>query len=374
MKRIVMIRSNPVDPDSRVEKEAWSLTKEGFDVHILAWDRSEDYVEKNDFIDVLNVKIPITRFGHKAQFGAGMKSLIPYLAFQLSVHKWLKKHKNEYDAVHACDFDTAYFSYRFLLSWKKIFVFDIFDMLFPEPTSFLGRIVNLAEKNIVNKANATIICSEGRRKQLLGSRPKKLVVIHNTPIAEMLPDTTCACINEKYKVAYVGILQEDRMLCELLDYFKGHSNIELYAGGFGRLENAFIQASKNYENIFFFGKIPYKQTLELENHCDIMLAIYDPRVANNRNAAPNNFYEGLMLGKPLIMAKGTGMSEIVENNRLGAVIDYSEKGLEEGISELIARNNEWPEISSKMKAIYKKEYAWDIMERRLSNLYRELFE
>lgn len=114
MKRIVMIRSNPVDPDSRVEKEAWSLTKEGFDVHILAWDRSEDYVEKNDFIDVLNVKIPITRFGHKAQFGAGMKSLIPYLAFQLSVHKWLKNIK------------TSMIRFTHAILIRHIFLIDFF--------------------------------------------------------------------------------------------------------------------------------------------------------------------------------------------------------------------------------------------------------
>lgn len=37
--RVCILRSNPVRPDSRVEKEAWSLAKAGYDVHILAWDR-----------------------------------------------------------------------------------------------------------------------------------------------------------------------------------------------------------------------------------------------------------------------------------------------------------------------------------------------
>ena len=37
--RVVMLRSNPVNPDSRVEKEVLALSKAGFDVQILAWDR-----------------------------------------------------------------------------------------------------------------------------------------------------------------------------------------------------------------------------------------------------------------------------------------------------------------------------------------------
>ena len=40
IKKIVIARSNAVEPDSRVEKEANSLAKAGYDVTILAWDRS----------------------------------------------------------------------------------------------------------------------------------------------------------------------------------------------------------------------------------------------------------------------------------------------------------------------------------------------
>ena len=34
-----------------------------------------------------------------------------------------------------------------------------------------------------------------------------------------------------------------------------------------------------------------------------MTAIYDPNISNHYYAAPNKFYEALMLGKPLIMVK-----------------------------------------------------------------------
>lgn len=39
MAKIVMIRSQPVNPDVRIEKEANALVKNGHNVSILAWDR-----------------------------------------------------------------------------------------------------------------------------------------------------------------------------------------------------------------------------------------------------------------------------------------------------------------------------------------------
>ena len=103
-----------------------------------------------------------------------------------------------------------------------------------------------------------------------------------------------------------------------------------------------------------------------------MLATYDPSVENYRYAAPNKFYESLMLGKPVIMARGTGMSEIVEDNAIGELIEYSKEGFIEGVNRLIARKDEWPAMGSRMNALYQNQYCWDEMERRLIQLYTDL--
>ena len=43
---IVFIRSNPINPDSRVEKEMDTLLSNDYNVFAIAWDRSKDYREK----------------------------------------------------------------------------------------------------------------------------------------------------------------------------------------------------------------------------------------------------------------------------------------------------------------------------------------
>ena len=45
----------------------------------------------------------------------------------------------------------------------------------------INNIIKSLEFSVINNANATIICTEARKKQITGSSPKILEVIHNTP-------------------------------------------------------------------------------------------------------------------------------------------------------------------------------------------------
>ena len=124
--------------------------------------------------------------------------------------------------------------------------------------------------------------------------------------------------------------------------------------------------------MFFYGRIPYNQALQLETKCDIMTAIYDPSNENCRRAAPNKFYESLMLGKPVVMAGGTGMSDLVREHNIGTLIEFSEEGFEHGIRELIRQKEEWPDMAVRMKRLYHENYSWDVMNKRLIELYSQL--
>ena len=372
---IVIIRSNPVRPDSRVEKEAWTLTKAGHHVHILAWDRDNNHPSLDETIDFIGHKIPITRIGFKAGYSQGFKSLKPFLQFQFAMRKWIRQNKKKIDVIHACDFDTAFFSFSVARHNHIKFIFDIFDFLYSEPKSLLQKTVKKAQLRLVTHSDATIICTEERKSQIAGAIPKRLVVIHNTPSEEMLDSQKERIINissNKPKVAYVGILQNERMLEKIGHYFSLHPEVEFHIGGFGTLDKYFEELSEKCGNIFFYGRIPYNETLNLERQCDIMTAIYDPSDENCRNAAPNKFYEGLMLGKPLIMTVGTGMTHVITENDIGVLIEFSENGFEKGLNQLIERKKDWKRMSETMQGLYWKSYSWGEMEKRLTKLYQSI--
>lgn len=371
---ILFIRSNAVNPDSRVEKEVTTLKNKGYNVEILAWDRQENYSLKKENLEIQK-DIIINRKGIKAAFGVGFKkNILPLLKFQLYIFYFLTKNRNKLDIIHACDFDTALSSFIFAKIFRKKFIYDIFDFYIDccNVPNKLRKIILRLDNYVISHSDTVILCTEKRKEQIEGSFPKKVVIIHNTPYEKILKNEYLKN-NEKIKIVYVGVLlKKERLIEELINIAKENKNYELHIGGFGILEEYIRKITTEYNNIIFYGKISYNKTLELENQCDIMTAIYDPSKRNHYYAAPNKFYEALMLGKPLIMVKGTGMSEIVENNNIGEVIDFNKKSLENGIKNLVNRKDEWNEINKNMKKIYKEKFSWEEMEKRLLKLYEEL--
>ena len=370
--RILFIRSNPVFPDSRVEKEIGALQEAGHNVELLAWDRNADYPLRMEFLNDSMHDICAYRVGIKANYGSGIKNIGNLLKFQYEIFKFLKTHV--YDAIHACDFDTAFTAFHLINRDKTKFIYDIFDFYVDayNVPNILKELIKCLDYKIIEKANCVIICTEERRQQIAGSNPKKVVVIHNTPPMLVIDKKNQTLHGGGPKICYVGILQPGRLLIELGEVVKNHPDWELHIGGFGMYEEYFKKLSEEYANIFYYGRLPYERTLNLESKCDIMLALYDPNVPNHKYAAPNKFYEALFLGKPIIMVKETGMSSVVKENDIGVLIDYSEDGFLDGLNRLISKKNEWGEISKKMKRLYNEKYSWTEMEKRLYDLYGDL--
>lgn len=379
MKRVVMLRSNPVRPYPRLEKMANYLAANGYGVTVLAWDRDADYEPKEEILKLKDTEVKIIRIGIKGQFSGGMKkNLQGLLKFQRFIYSWLKQHRSEYDIIHAYDFDTGYTALRCAKRFKKKMIYDIPDYYVDSHglNGIVGKLVRKAENSVINKADATIICTEERKKQIAGTHPKKLYVIHNTPniAVEQNNNTNVLGRNhEKLKLVYVGILGKARFIDKIAEVVSKREDCEFHIGGFGAgMEKYFKDMTEKYENIFYYGRIPYDKTISLERECDVMCAIYDPAVPNHKYAAPNKFYEALALGKPLIMARNTGMASIVEKYRLGEVIDYNTDSLNEAIDNLWNKNDDFVKIFKKAKELYQSTYSWKKMECVIEEIYTNI--
>lgn len=379
MMRVVMMRSNPVRPYPRLEKMANCIVGMGNEVTVLAWDRDETYAPREETLHLKNADIRIIRVGIKGQFSGGFKKNAIGLAhFEKFIYSWLKKHRREYDVIHAYDFDCGYVASKIAKKYRKKFVYDIADYYVEShgfKDSFLGNILEKKEIEVINSADATIICTEERVNQISKAKPKEVVVIHNTPDLEMYEDKTERMLlhqSDRLKLVYVGVLGTSRFIDSIAEVVSERNDCEFHIGGFGGgMEELFKLFAAKYDNIFFYGRIPYRETIELEKECDVMCALYDPVVPNHRYAAPNKFYEALALGKPLIMAKNTGMSQVVEDNQIGEVITYNKNELNEAIDRLIQRRND-ATCSERMSDMYATLYSWKIMKERIEQLYQKL--
>lgn len=372
-KRVLFIRSNPVDPDTRVEKEVDTLIHGGYEVDVLAWDRTSEHPIKKEYLKTSPL-VSVYRVGIVSQYAAGFKkNLLPLARFQLAIVYFIIKNHKKYDIIHACDFDTAFTASKISALYNIKLVYDIFDYYvdsFSVPQSLRNAIETLDHK-IINNADGVIICTEQRKQQLGNVNPRRLTVIHNSPdFTESYTKNNNEQKKDVVKIAYVGILSYGRNIEMLCEFVSQNPSFELHIGGFGILEDMVKKYSGEFGNIVYYGKVPYAKTISIESKCDIITAIYDPTVKNHVYAAPNKFYEGLLLGKPLIMASGTGMSDVVQRERIGVVCDFNNIG--EGLIELEKMRDEWYDIGVREKLLYKEYYSWTEMKRRLLELYNAI--
>ena len=141
-KRIVYVRSNPVSPDSRVEREVGTLSNAEYDVTVLAWGRSgmrNGLTERRDGYEIVRIPLP-------APLGIKVIPFIP--VWWICEFIWLLTHK--WDIAHAADFDTCPPALFVTKLKRKKLVYDIFD-------TYAERLKNRHLRYIINKIDAHLM-------------------------------------------------------------------------------------------------------------------------------------------------------------------------------------------------------------------------
>ena len=350
-KRIVYIRSTSIISDSRAQKEIKALEKE-YEVIALGWNRSLDKIEQQPDQLIL--------FNQKAEYGAGLKNIFNLLHFQRWITRQLKNIDN-IDCVYACDFDTAYTARKFAKKHHLKFIYDIYDYYIDchKLPGIMSKLIEKMDIQTLNNSDLTIICSEQRLAQIKKTHPRKTTIIHNSIDINDFDLTKNICKtpkNQRTKIVYVGILQEDRLLQEIAEKIKNEDDLELHIGGFGKYGQYLKNLAKKYKNIFFYGELKYQEVLNLEKSCDVLFATYNPAIPNHQYSAPNKVYEALALGKPIIVCKNTGIDAMVLDNKFGTAIEY------DGDEFIKAVKNA---KSVKINPAVVKKYGWETMAKTL---------
>ena len=372
-RKIIFIRTNPVILDSRVAKEINYLSPH-FQITILAWDRNREYPKRG-----LKNGCPIYRCRIKGFYGSGIKNLFGLIGWFFYEFFWLLF--QEFDAVHACDFDT-YLPALLVVKIKRMkIVYDIFDfyseMILKVPI-IIKKIIRAIDIFLIQFADGVIIADGNRKEQIKDSNPKKLITIYNTPddyfnvFRENIRRTK---LNNSFVLGYIGLLHDNRGLNTILELLKKLPDINLIIGGSGPYEKKLKEKIRELKNVHFCGKVfPYKKTLEILSKCDALFAIYDPKIPNHKYSSPNKLFEAMMLGKPIIVSKTTGMDEKVKKYQCGIVVNYNNKNeIISAIKKLkIMKENNDNIYGINGRKAYENFFYHKIMQRRMLNCYYDL--
>lgn len=316
--KIILFRSNNIF-DSRVNKYHNYYERAGIDYTIVGWDRAGKGWEKENY----------DFFQYQAgEDVGGIKAIRNHFKWMLFVYRYLKKHK-DVTTIHACDLNSAFPAAVFKAFHKRsvTLIFDACDWFSANFASkkFLCFCFGLMEKFAYNKANEFIICEPEREEQVQFKLRKKPLVMPNIP---EIDSSVITSAQDKYKfdnanpsLAYLGGFSDNRFLLEIITLAETEP-FNLLVAGYGNkdvLEK--LESVKDLQNVRYFGRVPMEEGLNMENAADIIYAMYCKTNPNNIYAAPNKFYEALLLGKPLITTKGTIVEKKVVENNIGWAVE-----------------------------------------------------
>lgn len=335
---IVITESNGIFSSPRIEKYINFCKEKKIEYLVVGWDRNDEKLKRDKTI----------YFEKKSGYNiGGKKAAFHRIGWMFFLLKILMKNRGQITAIHACDLDTAFPACVFKMFLKRnvIVIFDIFDWFSAtlyNQHKFILWIFKKMERYSINHSDEVVICEPERIEQIPYKLNKKELILPNIPSflsSDFLYKSTEYKFNDaKIVFSYVGGFGTERFLNELLDVAE-KGLISLLIAGFGNreFEERCLKLS-TLPNIKYFGKVVYETGLNIMFNSDIIYAMYCKTNPNNIYAAPNKYYEAMMLGKPILTTKGISISNKIVTQNIGYVIEESVSELEDLIN-LLQKND-----------------------------------
>lgn len=327
---IYFVRSYIANFDARLGKYFKALDEAGLAYRFLGWNK-----DGRPLPDDARCRY----FAVKARLGAGWSNVFALLRWNLYVFWQLILARRGLRVVHAVDLDSALASWLFCRMFGKKLVFDIYDN-YAAVRNIRGPVKALLdgiERYLGRSADLTLIVSEDRYLQHgLSAKQTNLMVLENVPFVEVTTSLHHEA-RRPWKIGYFGVLEpRHRGLEDMLTACQGRSDVELHIAGYGGLADVFAHAAERSGNIFFYGPASSARGLSLMSGMDIIAGLYYLSVPNHAFAAPNKYYEHLMLGRAMVTTQGTPPGNNVALHATGWALPDGRQAIIEWLEQLSA--------------------------------------
>lgn len=366
---VIFIRDNECF-EPRVKNYIHYFETNGIAYHVLAWNRNGTATEQPHF----------TFFQRRAEYGKRIANIPNKLLWMLFVIRMIFKKRKECDVIHACDIDAVLPALLAGKLLRKKVIFDIFDWI----SSLTGkgiayRIVERLQNFSYKHSDYVILCEEERKAQAKAENDA-VFVLPNIPNSNIEFDAATVSKIEKQRqsfktvISYVGVFDRDRGLENLLTCVAALPHVLLNIAGFGVLDDLIQDYAERYENICYWGRVDYSVGQSIMKCSDLISAMYYLSSPLHKFAAPNKYYESLVLGVPIITTENTLVGCKAAKFDTGFVIDETEDALKQLLTDCELKQkiekkaancrNAWSKVYSRyynefMENNYKKMIHFD---------------
>lgn len=358
--KIAVVHGND-GSDVRIGKVCRSLSRYGFEVTFIGWNRAPNSNHQIDLgganRDVLNL---YTKHGRGTIKG--------YFVFGRFIAKTLKRIRPDICVV--VNEDLALFVLPFKGVYFQTLVIDVFDSLVDRHdgrTRFLVLMLKMIERFTRGMADR-LIATDEKRFERFGVHKNKTVVIQNYPedpgdeLWRTIPDGNI-------KIYVAGTLTEGNGLRKVLSCADRCPELRIISAGWLRDEFA-NEVFSRHPSVDYRGVVTLKTSLEYAAECDAVFIHYQPSSTNSRMASPNKIFDALSVGRPVIVNEESGVGEWVSSNQLGFVVAYADlESLVRVVNQLKEFRNQIPEFGFKARSLFQANYTWNHMEVRLVEMY-----
>lgn len=313
-------------PEKRYQKR-FDVLRSDFSQGVVYWNRAVE--EQGQVTGIQQYEISIA-----ANNGSPLKRLPETLQF-------LKRAKRIVENVcprclYAGNLDMLCVAllYKKKYSNTKI-IYEVADLhsLVVDEQSGLTRLVQIVlrkiEKYLIKNVDQLVLTS----MEFYGTYYKDLIdkesvlFMPNMPIMSAFEGKNVAKRGGRFTVGFIGLIRYIDQLKNLLKASEEADVDVIFAGS--DISNSDIESlctKSTYAK--YLGPFNYEaQVAELYRQVDCIYCVYDADMFNVRAALPNKLYEAIYCEKPILVAKNTYLSKLVEDMGVGISVshlDYSE--------------------------------------------------
>lgn len=382
MVRILMLVTNDLNPDPRVEREAASLVSQRYDVRIVGISQKDETV----FFEPTSNGFCVLKIGLRSRiierFPLGwVQALIRIVRFSIGCLRKAKTLIEGVSVIHVHDFDTLPIGYLLSRIAKAKLIYDAHEsfseMFAIGVPKIIVNLVDTMETLLSRRADRIIASGEllGKRMEIISN--KKVDVIQNT-VSEKFGEGVLRQKPKEFVLGYIGGFLDDRNLRELVHAFKmfhkSHSESKLILAGWGPLsEYLQAEAATDSSGIEFRGKIEYAKVPEILSELSMSIVFVGKHIRNNHYATPNKLFESVAMGVPVLVSNFGELKRIVHNSQFGITVDsWDIEALRVRFRDLYKKRNQIESMGAIAKDRFIAELSWERVQRNLHQLYNEV--
>lgn len=378
--KVAMLLSNPFVSDPRVYAEAKTLSEGGYDVTVIAWDRTCAYpeVEERDGVHVRRVHA-------RATFGQGARQILPLLSFWQQAIAMLSQ--DRLDIIHCHDLDTLLVGWVVARRQRARLVYDAHECY---PAMFASHggpmllpwLLDRLERLLSRRVDLIITVGQLLRMRFDAMSDRPVTVVGNWKNAAdfVYSDDQIAVlsdeldINGRLVISFLGQFNSDRLIVPLIEAVRQDPDVFLVVAGRGDQQAEIVRLAGEIDNVRFVGMLPMDEVARWVAFSDVIYYGLSPAYPNNYYSVPNALFSALAAGKAVLTTGIGEIARIVAAECCGVVLDSLD------ISTVLAalRNLKNPHTLD----IYKRnaaragaeQYNWANAQRALLTSYGRLLE